>query len=1072
MTVHEEMRVVSQIFHLEHDERIQHVLYGWVTGGDVKGRRGILFTTQYRVGVSSSAGWFSDALGYWVSYDQVINVEINDNTEFRVRTDRGDLVIGSVEYQSHNWSDISSYIQAVRNQVGRPGHFSLIEMGYERLEQNDITAARGYANKVLVGHDESVQALLLLAEVEVRAENIGEAIKLYHRAMHVGAANRQEIRSELAKLNLVNGDLRQAIEEANIALEYGEDAEAIYWRGIAKWNSRDLPGAVRDLRRAVDLQPDNTRFWEDLAKIHLDQNNIEGAQEVSVHLEELGESKTVDMLSSIIAAHRKYWSKSISMGQSALRPKAEYNRFAYCYIDACRADDPQIGIDALPILDSHHQRDVIYQFKVSRLLLDGHEEQEVVTRVQKIRENLGPDFSWEAEPDFYVMLEVVEATAKYMSRGTLMSKADIEHLRETSTFERMPPKLGDTISGTLLFWEGLREFVAGRFQEALRCFEQANVSEALMARAIDADLNKKIEQAHHFIAAKQFDVSGEGRQKAENVPLYQVLNTAYGQLRNSHELPELENRVHALVEQFDSPPLVAVMGEYSVGKSTFINALLGDDLLPTGEGVTTGTIVWLRYGEQQRARVVYRDGRVSEQEGINNIATLVKETEEGQTAKDIRHVEFFLDAPMLRKINIIDTPGLNAPFPEHESTTEEFLEKSDAILFLFNIEAAGKASEGEFLSKVDEHRRKAVAIVNQIDLVPKFEIDDVLEFIAEEFEDLFLEVRGVSGKLALDGALENDEGKRERSRLPGLVSYLDENILKNARTIKVEATREKLIELLADAESECQRFQEEAEDTKATIERYSKRLSEWRYNELDEVLREQRDVLRTTFSDIIDEVSVDLAERSQGGNPVPSSVIRSFVPTLQNRFIQMWRVLAEEVKKEYIEVISDVNHGIQQSSISSGDRNIGARLGRLDVFSDSWEIHLYKSINNVVGYSDGFFDGGGLERALAAIGQEKGDNPKEISGVLADKLGFAVEKPPVLVRSWCREWLRQFDDEIYKIRREIRQEMTRVVHEVYWPLIRLKPLCSTDFGSVLSNTHNEDGHRKAKPETMWPVGFN
>ena len=144
----------------------------------------------------------------------------------------------------------------------------------------------------------------------------------------------------------------------------------------------------------------------------------------------------------------------------------------------------------------------------------------------------------------------------------------------------------------------------------------------------------------------------------------------------------------------------------------------------------------------------------------------------------------------------MDTPGLNAPFIEHKKTTEDFLEKSDAVLFLFNVEAAGKSNEGEFLAKVKQHSRKAVGIVNQIDLAPPYDVEDVMDGIREDFSDTFVEVHGASGKLGLEGMLEHDESKRTRSKLPALESWLEEHMLSTAREIKSHATRTKLSEII------------------------------------------------------------------------------------------------------------------------------------------------------------------------------------------------------------------------------------------------------------------------------------
>src|SRR5262249_29072204 len=75
-------------------------------------------------------------------------------------------------------------------------------------------------------------------------------------------------------------------------------------------------------------------------------------------------------------------------------------------------------------------------------------------------------------------------------------------------------------------------------------------------------------------------------------------------------LPALAPDAARMVESYDRPLLVTVMGEFSSGKSTFVNAFLGADVAPVGITPTTATINILKYGREQGARVVYRDDRV------------------------------------------------------------------------------------------------------------------------------------------------------------------------------------------------------------------------------------------------------------------------------------------------------------------------------------------------------------------------------------------------------------------------------------------------------------------------------
>jgi hypothetical protein len=62
-------------------------------------------------------------------------------------------------------------------------------------------------------------------------------------------------------------------------------------------------------------------------------------------------------------------------------------------------------------------------------------------------------------------------------------------------------------------------------------------------------------------------------------------------------------------------------------------------------------------------------------------------------ARSIRMVEIFLPVETLRRVEIVDTPGLNSILPEHERVTRDFLQEADAIVWVFAIGQAAKATE-------------------------------------------------------------------------------------------------------------------------------------------------------------------------------------------------------------------------------------------------------------------------------------------------------------------------------------------------------------------------------------------
>jgi GTP-binding protein EngB required for normal cell division len=167
------------------------------------------------------------------------------------------------------------------------------------------------------------------------------------------------------------------------------------------------------------------------------------------------------------------------------------------------------------------------------------------------------------------------------------------------------------------------------------------------------------------------------------------------------------------LEAFDRPLLVAVMGEFNAGKSSFVNALVGEEVAPTGVTPTTATVNVLRHGEAAGGRVVYHDGTTREL-GAASVSPFLRELTDAQAAA-VRVVEIFHPLEALRRVEIVDTPGLNSIRPEHEKVARDFLVEADALVWVFAIGQAAKASEKEALALAHAAGKHVLGVLNKID---------------------------------------------------------------------------------------------------------------------------------------------------------------------------------------------------------------------------------------------------------------------------------------------------------------------------------------------------------------------
>ncbi len=249
-----------------------------------------------------------------------------------------------------------------------------------------------------------------------------------------------------------------------------------------------------------------------------------------------------------------------------------------------------------------------------------------------------------------------------------------------------------------------------------------------------------------------------------------------------HDLAALLTDANVAVTEYDQPLLVAVMGEFSSGKSSFVNAFVGADIAPTGITPTTATINMLKYGRARGGRVVYRDNTSREISGTSLSKSLSDIND--HEARRIRHVEILMPLPALEQVNIVDTPGLNSILPEHEAVARSFLQRADAVVWLFTANQAGKTTEKRALDSIRAQGVRVLGVLNKIDQLTDAQIKEILTFVGTELGDRIETCLPISTRRALLG--------QEQSGWTELSTQLEERFFQDARKLKEQALARRL----------------------------------------------------------------------------------------------------------------------------------------------------------------------------------------------------------------------------------------------------------------------------------------
>lgn len=220
-------------------------------------------------------------------------------------------------------------------------------------------------------------------------------------------------------------------------------------------------------------------------------------------------------------------------------------------------------------------------------------------------------------------------------------------------------------------------------------------------------------------------------------------------LLDEHQLPsiQLKKALDRLQMRSEEPMKVAITGQFSSGKSTFLNALLAKSILPTGITPVTSKVNYIRYGEEFKIRVRYKDGR-DEYHDINTIAHF---TDQREHVEDIAYLVLYAPLNILKDVVFVDTPGLNSQAATDTQTTEKVLKEVDGIIWLTLIDNAGKMSELQVLEEyLGKYQNKSLCVLNQKDKFTPQQVEETTNYVKTAFKEFFSDVIPISARQALE----------------------------------------------------------------------------------------------------------------------------------------------------------------------------------------------------------------------------------------------------------------------------------------------------------------------------------
>jgi GTPase SAR1 family protein len=176
---------------------------------------------------------------------------------------------------------------------------------------------------------------------------------------------------------------------------------------------------------------------------------------------------------------------------------------------------------------------------------------------------------------------------------------------------------------------------------------------------------------------------------------------------------------------------LVILGEFKRGKSTFINALLGGNLLPTAIVPLTAIPTVIQYGVQLNASVIHLDGAKKEIT-VSEIAGYVTEKGNPKNVKKLREVQISHPSDFLKQgVILVDTPGVGSVYQHNTDAAYAYLPHSDAAIFMISIDAPLSKIEIDYLKDISKYVKKLFFVLNKVDIASPEDVAEALEFTRE-----------------------------------------------------------------------------------------------------------------------------------------------------------------------------------------------------------------------------------------------------------------------------------------------------------------------------------------------------
>ncbi|MBI5576135.1 MAG: dynamin family protein [Deltaproteobacteria bacterium] len=173
---------------------------------------------------------------------------------------------------------------------------------------------------------------------------------------------------------------------------------------------------------------------------------------------------------------------------------------------------------------------------------------------------------------------------------------------------------------------------------------------------------------------------------------------------------------------------VAVLGQFKAGKSSFLNGLIGRNVLPVNVLPATAVITRIGHGPSERAAVRHQNGS-DEEIPLDDLSEFVTEQKNPGNEKEVSIVDVELPALVsFRGMRFVDTPGLGSIFAHNTQVSMDWLPRVGGALVAVSVNHPLSEQDLNLLLEVFRHTPETAILLTKADLVSAEQLESVVEF--------------------------------------------------------------------------------------------------------------------------------------------------------------------------------------------------------------------------------------------------------------------------------------------------------------------------------------------------------